>query len=140
MILESNWLIRGLKKMRRIQQQLSRRDTCTPADTSLVRSTVVRDLNREETLSDSSLKTRDNSLEENRRSGKTGQNLRVSAVKHATSTAIKARGFLKTGFSCFSGCRIARTIWRIETFGKGLVFDTRHFLTALTDGVSKAQT
>jgi len=49
----------------RTQQQLGRRNTCTPTNTSLVCSSVIMSLNKEETLSEHNLKTFPNNLEEN---------------------------------------------------------------------------
>lgn len=58
-------------------QKLEKRNTYTPTDTSLVSSSVVLSLNKEETLSEQDLKTFSNNLEENQQSGKTEHNLRV---------------------------------------------------------------
>jgi len=63
--------------MKENKQKLERRNTFTPTDTSLVRSSVAVSLNREETLSEHGLKTLSNNSEENLQSGKTGQGLRV---------------------------------------------------------------
>jgi hypothetical protein len=51
--------------MKKEQQQLGRRNTCTPTNVSLVCSPVVLTLNKEETLSEQDLKTLPNNLEVN---------------------------------------------------------------------------
>ena len=61
-------------------QQLGRRNTYTPTDASQVRSNCDLVLNREETLGVPSLKTLPNNPDEKRRSGKSGQDLRVSVL------------------------------------------------------------
>ena len=58
-------------------QKLSKRNTYTPQSTSLALGNCDPALNREETLSVSSLKTFDNISEENLHSGKSGQNMSV---------------------------------------------------------------
>ena len=49
-----------MEKNMREKQKLVRRDTCTPMDAPQVRSSVTLSLNREETLSEQSLKTPSN--------------------------------------------------------------------------------
>ena len=83
-------------------QQLGERNTYTPTDASQVRSNCDSALNREETLSVSSLKTSPNSLEENQRSGKSVQDLRVPVLNMRgeplmPTTARKARKLLEDG-------------------------------------------
>ena len=86
-----------------VQQKLFERNTYTHTDASQVRSfPVVMSLNREETLSEHSLKTSDNSPDENLLSGKRGQNLRVSVLNMQNqplmpTTPGKARRLVKEG-------------------------------------------
>ena len=61
-------------------QQLGRRNTYTPTDASQVRSNCDLVLNREETLGVPDLKTLPNNPDENLRSGKSGQDLRVPVI------------------------------------------------------------
>ena len=61
-------------------QQLGRRNTYAPMDTSQVHSNCDLALNREETLSVSDSKTPSNISDENSRSGKSGQDLRVPVL------------------------------------------------------------
>jgi len=63
--------------MKENMQKLEGRDTYTPMDASQVHSSVALSLNREETLSEQSLKTPFNNSDVNLQSGKTGQGLRV---------------------------------------------------------------
>ena len=48
------------------QQKFGKRNTCTPTDTSHICSPVIRNLNREKTLSEADSKTFPNGLEVNR--------------------------------------------------------------------------
>ena len=66
--------------MKNTQQKLGKRNTYTPTNTSQVCSSVVVSLNREETLSEHGLKTFPNSLDVNKQSGKTGQDLRIPVL------------------------------------------------------------
>ena len=61
-------------------QRLGRRDTCTPAYDPQVRSSVTLSLNREETLSDQSLRTPSNNPHAELQSGMTGRDLRVPVI------------------------------------------------------------
>ncbi|MBI4447688.1 HNH endonuclease [Candidatus Woesearchaeota archaeon] len=84
------------------QQKLGRRNTCTPLGASQAQSPVVMSLNREETLSEHSLKTLSNSLDVNQQPGKAGQGLRVPVLnmrgKPLMSTnPTKARHLLEQG-------------------------------------------
>jgi len=63
--------------MKENMQKLVGRNTYTPMDASQVHSSVALSLNREETLSEQSLKTLSNNSDVNLQSGKTGQKLRV---------------------------------------------------------------
>ena len=82
-------------------QKLSERtNTYTPTDTSLVCSSVAMSLNREETLSEHSLKTFDNNLEENQRQQTDGLNVGVFVLnKNGTALmpckSAKARHLLE---------------------------------------------
>ena len=69
-----------MEKNMREKQKLVRRDTCTPMDAPQVRSSVTLSLNREETLSEQSLKTPSNNPHVDLQSGMTGRNLRVSVI------------------------------------------------------------
>ncbi len=62
------------------QQKLGKRNTYTPTDASQVCRSVSSDLNREETLSDSTLKTSPNNLDVNLRSSKTERNTSVFVI------------------------------------------------------------
>ena len=66
--------------MKNTQQKLGKRNTYTPTNTPQVCSSVVVSLNREETLSEHGLKTFPNSLDVNKQSGKTGQDLRIPVL------------------------------------------------------------
>ena len=85
-----------------VQQKLFERNTYKPMGASQARSSLVMSLNREETLSEHSLKTSDNSPDENLLSGKRGQNLRVSVLNMQNqplmpTTPGKARRLVKEG-------------------------------------------
>jgi len=84
------------------QQQLRTRNTYTPLDASQVHCSVVMSLNKEETLSEHSLKTVLNNLYVNQQSGKTGQDLRVPVLNMQGNPLMptkprKARILLKQG-------------------------------------------
>jgi len=66
--------------MRIGKQKFGRRNTYTPTDTSQVCSSVAMSLNKEETLSEHSLKTLQNNPDGNLHSGRSGQDLRVSVL------------------------------------------------------------
>ena len=88
--------------MRIIQQKLGKRNTYIPTNTSLVCSSMAVSLNKEETLSEHSLKTFSNIPEENQQSGKTGQDLRVPVLNMQgnplmPTSSSKARHLLKRG-------------------------------------------
>lgn len=83
-------------------QQLGQRNTHAPTSASQACSPATANLNREGTLSDSSLKTCSNILDENRQSGKTGQDLRVPVLNMRNqplmpTTPGKARHLLDDG-------------------------------------------
>lgn len=61
-------------------QKLEKRKTYIPTDTSLVSSSMVLSLNKEETLSEQDLKTFSNNSEENHSQHTGNQNLRVSDI------------------------------------------------------------
>ena len=87
--------------MKKIQQLLTRTLRNTPTN-SLVRSNCGSLLNKEETLSVTSLKTVNNNPEENPLSGKRGRNLRVFVLNMRNkplmpTTVGKARRLLKQG-------------------------------------------
>ena len=69
-----------MEKYMREGQRLGRRDTCTPAYDPQVRSSVTLSLNREETLSDQSLRTPSNNPHAELQSGMTGRDLRVPVI------------------------------------------------------------
>jgi len=86
--------------MRIENQKFGRRKTYTPTDTSLVCSSVTMSLNKEETLSEHSLKTLSNDSEENQLNQ--GQDLRVPVLNMRgkplmPTTQRKARILLKQG-------------------------------------------
>lgn len=88
--------------MRMEKQKFERRNTYAPTDSSHVCSSAVMSLNREETLGEHGLKTRSNNPEENRQSGRTGQDLRVPVLNMRgeplmPTTPAKARHLLKGG-------------------------------------------
>ncbi|MHB8357986.1 MAG: hypothetical protein ACYDCP_00580 [Thermoplasmataceae archaeon] len=64
----------------REKQKLVGRNTCTPTDAPQVRSSVTLSLNREETLSEQSLKTPSNNPDVDLQSGMTGRDLRVPVI------------------------------------------------------------
>lgn len=91
-------------------QQLGKRNTYTPIDTSLVCSSVSLSLNREETLSEQTSKTSPNNLEENQQSGMTEQNLRVFVLNMRgqplmPTTPRKARALLKKEKAVVVSCK-----------------------------------
>ncbi|MHB1470694.1 MAG: RNA-guided endonuclease IscB [Thermoplasmataceae archaeon] len=82
------------------KQKLDRRDTYTPTDAPQVRSSVTLSLNREETLSEQSLKTPSNNPDVDLQSGMTGRDLRVPVINMRgqplmPTTPGKARKLLK---------------------------------------------
>ncbi|MDA8142535.1 MAG: RRXRR domain-containing protein, partial [Thermoplasmatales archaeon] len=82
------------------KQKLVGRDTCTPTDAPQVRSSVTLSLNREETLSEQSLKTPSNNPDVDLQSGMTGRDLRVPVINMRNeplmpTTPGKARKLLK---------------------------------------------
>ncbi|MHB1471735.1 MAG: RNA-guided endonuclease IscB, partial [Thermoplasmataceae archaeon] len=84
----------------REKQKLDRRDTYTPTDAPQVRSSVTLSLNREETLSEQSLKTPSNNPHVDLQSGMTGRDLRVPVINMRNeplmpTTPGKARKLLK---------------------------------------------
>ena len=86
--------------MRIEMQKLGRRNTCTPLDASQVQSSVARSLNREETLSEHSLKTFSNDLDVNQQ--EIVQDLRVPVLNMRgqplmPTTPAKARHLLEQG-------------------------------------------
>ena len=83
-------------------QKLSGKLKNTPGNTSLVPCSVSTALNREETLSVSSIVLTDNTSEENLQSGKTGHNLRVYVLNMRgeplmPTTPCKARKLIEQG-------------------------------------------
>ncbi len=89
--------------MKKMQKLLTRRLTNTPTDYSSPQL-CGSCLNREETLSDTNLKTVNNNPEENLLSGRRGQNLRVFVLNMRgkplmPTTAGKARKLLKKGLA-----------------------------------------
>ena len=70
-----------MEKYMREGQRLGRRDTCTPAYDPQVRSSVTLSLNREETLSDQSLRTPSNNPHADLQAGMTGRNLKAPVIK-----------------------------------------------------------
>ena len=88
------------KKNMKEKQKLVGRDTCTPTDAPQVRSSVTLSLNREETLSEQSLKTPSNNPDVDLQSGMTGRDLRVPVINMRgqplmPTTPGKARKLLK---------------------------------------------
>ncbi len=88
------------KKNMKEKQKLVGRDTCTPTDAPQVRSSVTLSLNREETLSEQSLKTPSNNPDVDLQSGMTGRDLRVPVINMRNeplmpTTPGKARKLLK---------------------------------------------
>ncbi|MHB1813101.1 MAG: hypothetical protein ACYCPR_11955 [Thermoplasmataceae archaeon] len=76
----------------REKQKLVGRDTYTPTDAPQVRSSVTLSLNREETLSEQSLKTPSNNPHVDLQSGMTGRDLRVPVInKRGQPIVIKGR-------------------------------------------------
>ena len=69
-----------MEKNMKEKQKLDRRDTYTPTDAPQVRSSVTLSLNREETLSEQSLKTPSNNPDVDLQSGMTGRDLRVPVI------------------------------------------------------------
>ena len=89
-----------MEKNMREKQKLDRRDTYTPTDAPQVRSSVTLSLNREETLSEQSLKTPSNNPHVDLQSGMTGRDLRVPVINMRgqplmPTTPGKARKLLK---------------------------------------------
>ncbi|MHB1741771.1 MAG: RNA-guided endonuclease IscB [Thermoplasmataceae archaeon] len=89
-----------MEKNMREKQKLDRRDTYTPTDAPQVRSSVTLSLNREETLSEQSLKTPSNNPHVDLQSGMTGRDLRVPVINMRNeplmpTTPGKARKLLK---------------------------------------------
>ena len=81
-------------------QKLFKRNTYIPRDTSLVSSSMISTLNKEETLSDTNLKTLDNSLKENLHQQTDGLKVRVFVIAKSgkvlmPTTSRKARHLLK---------------------------------------------
>ena len=82
---KSNWLIRELKNRNmetQKQQQLESRNTYTPTNLQVC-SSVVLSLNKEETLSEQSLKTLSNNLDVNQRQHTVGQ--KISGIVYVIS-------------------------------------------------------
>ena len=69
-----------MEKNMKEKRKLVGRNTCTPAYDSQVRSSVTLSLNREETLSEQSLKTPSNNPHVDLQSGMTGRDLRVPVI------------------------------------------------------------
>ncbi|MHB1741827.1 MAG: hypothetical protein ACYCSA_04590 [Thermoplasmataceae archaeon] len=69
-----------MEKNMKEKRKLVGRNTCTPAYDSQVRSSVTLSLNREETLSEQSLKTPSNNPHADLQSGMTGRDLRVPVI------------------------------------------------------------
>ncbi len=69
-----------MEKNMREKQKLVGRNTYTPTDAPQVRSSVTLSLNREETLSEQSLKTPSNNPDVDLQSGMTGRDLRVPVI------------------------------------------------------------
>ena len=69
-----------MEKNMREKQKLDRRDTYTPTDAPQVRSSVTLSLNREETLSEQSLKTPSNNPHVDLQSGMTGRDLKTPVI------------------------------------------------------------
>ena len=91
-----------MEKNMREKQKLVGRDTCTPTDAPQVRSSVTLSLNREETLSEQSLKTPSNNPDVDIQPGMAGQDLRVPVINMRNeplmpTTPGKARTLLKSG-------------------------------------------
>ncbi|MHB1742068.1 MAG: RNA-guided endonuclease IscB [Thermoplasmataceae archaeon] len=89
-----------MEKNMKEKQKLDRRDTYTPTDAPQVRSSVTLSLNREETLSEQSLKTPSNNPDVDLQSGMTGRDLRVPVINMRgqplmPTTPGKARKLLK---------------------------------------------
>ncbi len=89
-----------MEKNMREKQKLVGRNTCTPMDAPQVRSSVTLSLNREETLSEQSLKTPSNNPHVDLQSGMTGRDLRVPVINMRNeplmpTTPGKARKLLK---------------------------------------------
>ena len=89
-----------MEKNMREKQKLDRRNTCTPTDAPQVRNSVTLSLNREETLSEQSLKTPSNNPDVDLQSGMTGRDLRVPVINMRNeplmpTTPGKARKLLK---------------------------------------------
>lgn len=82
------------------KQKLFKRKTYIPTDTSLVCSSMISTLNKEETLSDANLKTLDNNLEENLHQQTDGLKVKVFVIAKSgkilmPTTPRKARVLLK---------------------------------------------
>ena len=89
-----------MEKNMKEKQKLVGRNTCTPTDAPQVRSSVTLSLNREETLSEQSLKTPSNNPDVDLQSGMTGRDLRVPVINMRNeplmpTTPGKARKLLK---------------------------------------------
>ena len=69
-----------MEKNMREKQKLVGRNTCTPMDAPQVRSSVTLSLNREETLSDQSLRTPSNNPHAELQSGMTGRDLKAPVI------------------------------------------------------------
>ena len=69
-----------MEKNMKEKQKLDRRDTYTPTDAPQVRSSVTLSLNREETLSEQSLKTPSNNPHADLQSGMTERDLWVPVI------------------------------------------------------------
>ena len=69
-----------MEKYMKERQKLDRRDTCTPEYDPQVRNSVTLSLNREETLSDQSLKPPSNNPHVDLQSGMTGWDLKVPVI------------------------------------------------------------
>ena len=89
-----------MEKNMREKQKLVGRNTYTPTDAPQVRSSVTLSLNREETLSEQSLKTPSNNPHVDLQSGMTGWDLKVPVINMRNeplmpTTPGKARKLLK---------------------------------------------
>ena len=118
-----------MEKNMREKQKLVGRNTCTPADAPQVRSSVTLSLNREETLSEQSLKTPSNNPHVDLQSGMTGRDLRVPVINMRNEPLITCvKSIIEKGEEKKLDINTKKV--KLVKYGKGLRF-TAQFLPPL---------